>query len=117
MKLFKSILLLALSSTLSVSPAHADFVCETPIIRLLVYADGGVNLLTTARGDYTVICNLSTPWKGVDVTSCAAWVSILQSIKRRNGIAVVYYGGTGSCATLPTYGAAPAPVYVGDATP
>jgi hypothetical protein len=51
------------------------------------------------------------------VTTYAAWVSLLQSIKRRNGVAIIYYDGTGTCAALPTYDLSPAPVYVGDTTP
>jgi hypothetical protein len=59
----------------------------------------------------------ATPRQGVDVTTYAAWVSLLQSIKRRNGVAIIYYDGTGTCAALPTYDLSPAPVYVGDTTP
>jgi hypothetical protein len=34
-----------------------------------------------------------------------------------NGTATFWYGGTGSCAILPTEGNAPLSVYVGDITP
>ncbi len=117
MKIFKVLLCLVLAPMLSINTARADFYCETTVIRALVYADGTVNVLTTARGDYTFVCNVSTPWKGVDVTTCAAWLSVLQSVKRRNGLAILYYTGAGTCATLPTYALSPAPAYIGDATP
>lgn len=45
------------------------------------------------------------------------WTAMLQAIKKKNGLATFYYGGTGSCATMPTYGGAPVPGYIGDITP
>jgi hypothetical protein len=39
---------------------------------------------------------------------------MLQNIKKAGGKAIFYYPGEGTCATLPTYGGTPAPVYIGD---
>jgi hypothetical protein len=95
-------------------PAQADFHCSATINRVLVYQDGMVNILHTGRSDFTQICNLKGDWKGVDTITCAFWTSMLQNIKSKNGQAIFYYPGTGSCGALATYGATPAPIYIGD---
>lgn len=96
------------------SSCHAAFECYVKVNNVLVYKDGNVNILHTGRNDYTVICNLATPYQGVAITTCAMWTSMLQNIKENGGTANFYFDGTGTCATLPTYGSAPAPVYIGD---
>jgi hypothetical protein len=117
MKLIKTISATLMALCLPIQSAQAVFYCDTAITRVLVYADGTVNVLTAARADYTVICNLATPLNGVDITTCAAWTSLLQSIKRRNGVAFFYYQGTGTCATLATSSSAPTPYYIADSSP
>jgi hypothetical protein len=91
--------------------------CRVKVGNVLVYAGGEVNVLHSGRGDYTIICNLTTQYGGVSPSTCAMWTGMLQAIKRKDGLAEFYYGGTGTCATLPTYGSAPVPVYIGDTTP
>ena len=54
---------------------------------------------------------------GVTPATCAMWAGMLLTIKKKNGTATFYYEGNGTCATIATYGSAPIPVYVGDATP
>lgn len=104
------LLLLLLSLSLN---TWAAYTCDVDVKRVLVYADGSVNVLHDGRNDFTIICNLKGTWKGVDTVTCAMWVSMLQSTQNNDKQAVFYYGGSGSCATLPTYGGAPAPVYIG----
>lgn len=91
----------------------ADFNCEVDVQRVLVYADGSVNVLHSGRNDYTNICNVKGSWKDIDTVTCALWVGTLQSAQNNGKKAVFYYGGSGTCATLPTYGSTPAPVYIG----
>ncbi|GAB1624078.1 hypothetical protein AAOGI_41280 [Agarivorans albus] len=93
--------------------AMADYRCEVTIKRVLVYGDGSVNILHDGRNDYTYICDLNKPRKGVEIVTCAMWVSMLQSLQHNNTKAVFYYSGNGSCPTLPTYSSSPAPVYIG----
>lgn len=103
----------------SMLPLHAVAVyeCNVSVSRVLVYQDGKVNVLHTGRGDYTVICNVASDYQGVSPSTCAMWTALLSSIKKKNGLAAFYYDGSGSCATLPTYGSAPSPIYIGDVTP
>ena len=97
-----------------VSPSlHAAFQCEVTVDRVLVYADGSVNVFHTGRNDYTYICNTNGTWKDVDTVTCALWVGMLQGAQNNGKRVQFYYDGTGSCATLPTYSSAPAPVYIG----
>ena len=95
------------------SSLHAAFQCEVTVNRVLVYADGSVNILHTGRSDYTYICNTNGTWKDVDTVTCALWVGMLQGAQNNGKLVQFYYEGTGSCATLPTYSSAPAPVYIG----
>lgn len=97
--------------------AHAVFECNVSVKNVLVYADGMVNVLHSGRGDYTMICNMQSEYGGVSPSTCAMWATMLQVIKKKNGIANFYYQGAGACSTLATYGSAPVPTYIGDVTP
>jgi hypothetical protein len=116
MKVFAYTLTLIASALLPFN-AMAVYECNVTVKNVLVYSSGMVNLLHSGRGDYTFICNLSEDYRGVSVTTCAMWTAMLQAIKKKNGLANIYYDGTGSCATLPNYSSAPIPVYIGDVTP
>ncbi len=94
--------------------AMAAYSCSTTVEKILIYDNGRVNILHSGRGDYTVICNLTTPRNNVSITTCAMWTSMLQNIKKNEGVAIFYYTGEGSCETLPTYGNSPTPRYIGD---
>ena len=99
------------------APAHAAYECNVSVKNVLIYREGSVNVLHTGRGDYTVVCSMKGTYGGVDPTTCAMWTAMLQSIKKKNGIANFYFDGTGSCDSMGTYWSAPAPVYIGDVTP
>ena len=102
--------------TLQIQSAYAVFDCNAEIISVLVYSDGAVNIMHSGRGDYTVICNLNGTHQNVSPTTCAMWTSMLLQLKQNAKKANFYYNSAGqvnSCATLPTYGSAPAPVYIG----
>ncbi|CCN45984.1 conserved hypothetical protein [Vibrio nigripulchritudo MADA3029] len=105
-------LLLLISMILSTN-AYAAFNCSVYVNRVLVYGDGSVNILHSGRNDFTYICNTKGTWKGIDTVTCSLWVGMLQSTQNNARRAIFYYGGEGSCETLPTYGNAPAPVYIG----
>ena len=99
-----------------VQSAYASFDCEVNIHTVLIYKSGLINVLHSGRGDYTGICNLNGDYMGVSATTCAMWTSMLLQLKKDGKKANFYYDTTpqyNSCATLPTYGSAPAPVYIG----
>ena len=90
------------------------FDCDVKINQLLVYQDGTVNVNHTGRNGFTVLCNLNVSYKNVAPTTCAMWTAMLMGVKKRNATVNFYFGGEGSCAALPTYEAAPVPVYIGE---
>ncbi len=95
--------------------SFAAFECDAKVKCLIVYATGDVNLWHSARDNYTVVCNLNVDYKGVSPTTRAMWTAMLQSAKKRDAWVNFYYGSaTGSCATLPLYGEAPVPGYLGE---
>lgn len=101
-----------LSSLFSLS-ALADFHCEVAVSRVLVYGDGTINVLHNGRGNYTYICNVKGTWKNIDSITCSHWVALLQNAQQQKKKAIFYYGGDGSCGSLPLYDATPAPIYIG----
>jgi len=105
--------ILLLPLTFLSSSALADFSCTVDVKRLLIYRGGGVNVLHSGRNDYTSICNLQSERQGVGITTCAMWTSMLQNAQAKDIQVAFYYPGEGSCATLPTYGATQAPIYIG----
>jgi hypothetical protein len=110
---------LAMVLMLAVLPlnAYAVFECDAQVTQVLVYGDGSVGVLHTARNDIVFICNVQNARLGVGVATCSMWTSMLIKIKENGGTANFYYDGTGSCGTLPTYTNSPAPVYIGDVNP
>lgn len=93
--------------------SFGDYHCTVDVSRVLVYGNGSVNILHSGREDYTYICDMDGDWKGVSTVTCAMWASLLQNSQVNDKKAIFYYEGTGSCATLATYGSSPAPVYIG----
>lgn len=104
------------SSLIFSSSASAAFQCSSSIGSVLVYGDGTVNVNHSGRGDYTVVCNLNSTYKGVSPSTCAIWSAMILQAKRANSVLQFYYDGAGACSTLPTYSSAPVPVYIGPTT-
>lgn len=100
------------------SPASsADVYCrgDAPVLRVLTYGDGAVLVQTAWRGDFLQICNLAKAWKGVAPSTCFAWMSKIADGIAANKRTGFWYGGitrSGACRVFPTYGSAPAPVYI-----
>ncbi|MDC5850974.1 hypothetical protein OPW32_17400 [Vibrio europaeus] len=105
-------LLLAL---LLISPvAMADIQCSGEVKNVLQYANGDVNVFTSYRNDYTVMCNIKNDWKGVSPQACQGMLSVLLTAQSTGKKVATYYNGNQhTCQNLPYYGGAPGPVYVG----
>ncbi|MCG9584203.1 hypothetical protein L1D13_17260 [Vibrio tubiashii] len=104
-----------LLTLLLVSPsAFADITCRGEVNNVLQYANGDVNVHTSYRNDYTVMCNVKDHWKGVSPEACKGMLSTLltaQSAGKK--VETYYYGNQYTCQNIPYYGQAPGPVYVG----
>lgn len=84
---------------------------------VLPYNDGSVNVRTTGRDDWTIICSLSNTYTNtltVGPNVCATWTALLLRAKKNNQQVEFWYSGSGSCAGIATYGSAPVPVYIGE---
>lgn len=120
MKIMGRSSLVFLASTIALMcvplPGFADFTCTVDVNKVLIYSNGIVNVLHSGRGNYTHICSLQQEYKGVSITTCAMWASMLANFQEKNRRAVFYYNDEAvqSCAELPTYNLAPAPIYIGN---
>lgn len=92
----------------------ANISCIGEVKNVLQYANGTVNVYTSYRGNYTVMCSVKDHWKGVSPESCKGMLSILLTAQSTGKKIATYYSGDQyTCQTLPHYGSAPGPVYVG----
>lgn len=70
--------------------AEDPTVCDAPVVSVLVYADGTVNIQHSGS-NWTYLCNLDSTWRGVSPTTCATWVALLEKIKAKGGVTRFYY--------------------------
>lgn len=94
------------------NPALANVACVGTVNSTHVMSSGGVFVYGSWRSSYIQICNISTTWKGVPPEVCATWIAKADSAVSFGKIVTLYYSGTIDCSSYPTYGNAPAPVYV-----
>ncbi|AIU68023.1 hypothetical protein ABF162_14185 [Vibrio coralliilyticus] len=108
----KKILLLAV--ILFSTHSMADITCYGTVKNILQYADGNINVYTSYRSDYTVMCNIDKHQKGVSPEACQGMLSVLLTAQSTGkNIATYYNGDQYTCQNLPTYSATPGPIYVG----
>lgn len=102
---------LLLAATTS-AVARADAHCTGNVLEHLVYKEGLLMIRSSWRNDWTVLCGIQTPWKGVSTESCFTWFGLVTSARTHNKPMIIYYDNSNSCAALATYADAPAPAYV-----
>ncbi|MFC7420825.1 hypothetical protein ACFQNF_13230 [Iodobacter arcticus] len=107
-KIFAS---LALIFSCSFSFAGGQF-CAGKVSNLFVSSSGDVTANFAFRGDFLTVCNLNAEWKGVSITTCAAWFSVLKASVSRQSEATLHYLDAPSCNVIPIHQSAPAPYYV-----
>jgi hypothetical protein len=108
--------ILALALCMAIAPAAAaPAYCTGKILSVITYADGSVMILTDFRKDWTVICNLNSDYQGVTPLTCVSWLASATRAHAKppspSANIAVYYSDVASCAAVPTYRSAPAPVY------
>ncbi|MEO9599791.1 hypothetical protein [Parasphingorhabdus sp.] len=112
----KKSILTALAAGVLILPssANANAFCSGTVTHTLTYVNGGVMIRSTWRNNWTQICNVKEEWKGVTPEVCYIWFSHASSAVTENKPLTVHYLGLdqAECATMPTYGGAPAPYYV-----
>ena len=116
MQKIKSLCLIA-SAVLTCSPGSAQaatYCGPTVITRSLIYTDGSVKIFAPWRGDFVMICNIRTNWRGVDPLLCLSWNARVDNAIAKGQKIALYYANLlpGECLTMPTYDNAPAPLYL-----
>lgn len=106
-------LLVAVSALCAGPQAHAAVDCVGTVAKVLLYADGTVNIVGSWRGDYTFVCSTSGSFGAVPAEVCLTWYATLMKAKTDNLNVTIYYNTNTACAALPTYGSSPVPVYLG----
>ena len=103
----------AIAAAMLAGPAaKADIYCAGTFSDLIMYYDGSVMVLSSWRNDWTYICNTQGQWGGIDGASCLAWyAAAVKAAMSQVPVGIWYSGNTYTCANLPTYGSAPAPLY------
>lgn len=106
--------ILLLTAILFSTPSIANIGCIGTVKNILQYANGNINVYTSYRNDYTVMCNIEKHWKGVSPEACQGMLSVLLTAQSTGkSIATYYSGDQYTCSNLPHYGSAPGPSYVG----
>jgi len=104
--------LLAVMLAAAAAPAHADAYCAGTVLEHLVYNDGTFMIRSSWRNDWTHLCSMQAPWKGVSTESCYTWFGLVTAARTHNKPIGIYYVGNFECATLATYGSAPTALYL-----
>jgi hypothetical protein len=96
------------------APTMAEAWCTGTVTYLLQRDNGGVEIYSSWRNQYSQICSLTSTWKGITPQACFGWFATLgNSVALGKAVTIYYVSITqAECATMPTYDAAPAPQYV-----
>ncbi|MCG9679191.1 hypothetical protein [Vibrio sp. Isolate24] len=106
--------ILLLTAILFSTPSMAAISCQGTIKHILQYANGDINVATSYRGTYTVMCNIEKHWKGISPEACQGMLSVLLTAQSTGKAIATYYNTDKyTCSNLPHYGSAPGPGYVG----
>jgi len=105
--------ILAVALTALPQLAGAAISCMGSVDEVLLYADGTLNVRGNWRNDYTFLCNTNGTWGNVPAEVCLGWYGLLAKAAADNKTVLMWYETTATCATVPTYGSSPVPIYVG----
>jgi hypothetical protein len=87
--------------------------CTDTYKDLYVYNNGSVNIWPNWRNHYVQVCNINVAWKGIPVKTCEAWLKILQSaVLYQKTMTFMYAENSPTCAAMPVYAGAWAPLYI-----
>jgi hypothetical protein len=106
-------LVVAIAGMSMFSNAQAvDQYCSGLVSDHLVYSNGTLMIRAPWLNEWTYLCNLQSPWKGVSTEACFTWFSLVTAARANNKPVGAYYQTQLTCATLGTYENAPAPMYL-----
>jgi hypothetical protein len=102
-----SFFLLAMLST-----AYAEYYCSGALSHVSIAQNGRVSVTSTEifpDGQGRDVCNLYTPFKGVETATCRGWLAMLMAAQLSKKSVTLCYTDTYSCSTQPTWDSASAP--------
>jgi hypothetical protein len=106
-------LILGMVLCVAMAPAFSvTTFCGGKIRTVLTYSDGTVMILPDFHNDWLAVCNLNSDWKGVSPVTCVSWFASATRAVANQATVGMYYADVPSCAAVPTYRSAPAPVYL-----
>jgi hypothetical protein len=105
-------LALAISLTLATPVFAAQIWCTGTLVAVYIDNNGGVFLRGAWHQNYQQICQINQTWKGIAPETCAFWAGLMATSKTHDKTVIVSYDTTYTCASLPNYGDAIAPIYV-----
>ena len=105
--------LLGVSLALVSLQSHAVTDCAGTVVKVLLYGDGTVNLQSSWRNDFTVICNTNGTFGNIPAEVCLSWYATAMNAAAHGKQVTAYYAATYACATMPTYCSEPVPTYCG----
>ena len=87
--------------------------CRGTVEQMYVTDSSQVLIEGSWHTSWTMICDLDSTWNGITAELCKTWFAMALTAYQANSEVMVKYTNPPSadCATLPTDGAAPAPVY------
>ena len=110
---FKLILSAALTLLLvSLSTAYAEYYCSGAVSHVSIAQNGRVSVISTEifpDGEGRDVCNLYTPFKGVQTATCRGWLAILMAAQISKEPVTLCYIDTYTCSTQPTWDSASVP--------
>jgi hypothetical protein len=109
-KIKKVVVICLLVLFCAVSVVQAEW-CTGTIDRVLMTADGDVDIKATYRGDFTKICNRDNYWNDISPEVCADWYDTVVAARISGRTITIRYPDGTPCDTLPTYNDSPAPMY------
>jgi hypothetical protein len=112
MRLPHVVTLLSIMATLAHPAAAQTQWCEGSANRIFADIEGKVFILASYRNDWTMICSLTSGWKGVSTETCKTWYATALSAVLSGKQVTLMYWDVPSCSTIPSYTDAPAPAYV-----
>lgn len=112
-----SFLVFAMTALILSRSAHADQSCTGTISAFYISSNGAAFVQPSFSPNWLQMCSQTTSWNGVDPQTCKSWIAMVMTLRVTQEAAIMRYAGDTPCASLPAYGAAPAPMYVMHYTP
>jgi hypothetical protein len=101
---------ISLAALISMPVMAGNIWCGGNLTGVYVTSSADVIIKGDWRNDWTKICNLKSD--SIDTVTCSLWSSYAASALQNDTKMTLMYSGDFQCDNIPTYGAAPSPIYI-----